>query len=55
MPKFAVGQGLSRLEDDTLLRGAGRYADDFAVDGAAHAVVVRSPHAHARIRGVSVD
>ncbi|HYR34769.1 MAG TPA: xanthine dehydrogenase family protein molybdopterin-binding subunit, partial [Burkholderiales bacterium] len=52
MPKFAVGQGLSRLEDDTLLRGAGRYADDFALAGAAHAVVVRSPHAHARVRKV---
>ena len=54
MPKFSLGQGLSRLEDDTLLRGAGRYADDFSLAGAAHAVVVRSPHAHARIRGVSV-
>ena len=54
MPKFSLGQGLSRLEDDTLLRGAGRYADDFALAGAAHAVVVRSPHAHARIRGVSI-
>ena len=54
MPKFALGQGLSRLEDETLLRGAGRYADDFAVAGAAHAVIVRSPHAHARIRKISV-
>ena len=55
MPKFALGQGLSRLEDETLLRGAGRYADDFTVAGAAHAVIVRSPHAHARIRKISVD
>jgi carbon-monoxide dehydrogenase large subunit len=54
MPKFALGQGLSRLEDDTLLRGAGRYADDFAPAGAAHAVIVRSPHAHARIRSISI-
>jgi aerobic carbon-monoxide dehydrogenase large subunit len=54
MPKFSLGQGLSRLEDDMLLRGAGRYADDFSLAGAAHAVVVRSPHAHARIRGVSI-
>ena len=53
MSKFALGQGLSRLEDDTLLRGAGRYADDFPVAGAAHAVIVRSPHAHARIRKIS--
>ena len=54
MPKFALGQGLSRLEDGTLLRGAGRYADDFTLAGAAHAVIVRSPHAHARIRKISI-
>ena len=54
MPKFALGQGLSRLEDETLLRGAGRYTDDFPLAGAAHAVVVRSPHAHARIRNISI-
>src|SRR5436190_13919689 len=53
MAKFSLGQGLSRLEDEPLLRGAGRYADDVALAGAAHAVIVRSPHAHARIRGVS--
>ncbi|HEY3074585.1 MAG TPA: molybdopterin cofactor-binding domain-containing protein, partial [Burkholderiales bacterium] len=55
MAQFALGQGISRLEDDTLLRGAGRYADDLALAGAAHAVIVRSPHAHARIRRVSTD
>jgi carbon-monoxide dehydrogenase large subunit len=55
MPKFALGQGLSRLEDETLLRGAGRYADDFTLDNAAHAVIVRSPHAHARIRKISFE
>src|SRR3954468_21981601 len=54
MPKFALGQGLSRLEDETLLRGAGRYTDDFALPDAAHAVIIRSPHAHARIRNISV-
>src|SRR3989442_15744612 len=55
MPQFAIGQGISRLEDDRLLRGAGRYADDLALAGAAHAVIVRSPHAHARIRGISTE
>ena len=55
MPQFAIGQGISRLEDDRLLRGAGRYADDLALAGAAHAVIVRSPHAHARIRGISAE
>ena len=52
--KFALGQSVSRLEDDALLRGAGRYADDFAPARAAYACFVRSPHAHARIRSISV-
>ena len=51
--KFALGQSIQRLEDDTLLRGAGRYTDDFALSRAAHVVFVRSPHAHARIKGIS--
>src|SRR5262245_39378074 len=53
--KFALGQSISRLEDDVLLRGAGRYADDFALARAAHACFVRSPHAHAKIKRISVD
>jgi carbon-monoxide dehydrogenase large subunit len=53
--KFALGQSIPRLEDDTLLRGAGRYTDDFALARAAHVVFVRSPHAHAKIRRVSID
>jgi carbon-monoxide dehydrogenase large subunit len=47
--KFALGQSIPRLEDDALLRGGGRYTDDFAPAGAAYAVFLRSPHAHARI------
>ena len=53
--KFALGQSIQRLEDDTLLRGAGRYTDDFALARAAHVIFVRSPHAHARIKGISVQ
>jgi carbon-monoxide dehydrogenase large subunit len=47
--KFGVGQPLKRKEDDALLRGQGRYVADVAPDGALHAVVLRSPHAHARL------
>ena len=50
--KFALGQSVQRLEDDALLRGAGRYADDFAPARAAHVCFVRSPHAHAKIVGL---
>ena len=48
--KFGFGQPLTRKEDDTLLRGAGRYIADVAPEATLHAVVVRSPHAHARFR-----
>ena len=50
--KFGRGGSLPRIEDSRLLAGGGRYLDDLAFDGLAHAVFVRSPHAHARIVGV---
>ena len=46
--KFGFGQALRRKEDEPLLRGQGRYVADLLPDDALHAVVVRSPHAHAR-------
>ena len=46
--KFGFGQPLKRKEDDALVRGAGRYIADVMPDGALQAVVVRSPHAHAK-------
>lgn len=51
--RYAVGQPLRRREDLRLLTGHGRFIDDVDDPGMAHAVVVRSPHAHAHI--VSVD
>jgi carbon-monoxide dehydrogenase large subunit len=46
--KFGVGQSVLRKEDDALIRGKGRYTDDFAPSQALHALVLRSPHAHAK-------
>jgi carbon-monoxide dehydrogenase large subunit len=46
--KFGVGQSVPRKEDDALIRGKGRYTDDFALQPALHALVLRSPHAHAK-------
>src|SRR5271169_480060 len=46
--KFGVGQSVKRKEDDPLLRGRGRYVADAAPRETLHAVVLRSPHAHAR-------
>ena len=41
-----------RREDPRLVTGTGAFIDDLHVPGALHAVMVRSPHAHARIRGI---
>lgn len=46
--KFGVGQGVLRKEDDALIRGKGRYTDDHAPAASLHALVLRSPHAHAQ-------
>jgi carbon-monoxide dehydrogenase large subunit len=53
-PKFGFGHAVRRKEDDALLRGAGRYVADHAPAGVLHAVVLRSPHAHAGFRIVDV-
>jgi aerobic carbon-monoxide dehydrogenase large subunit len=53
-----LGRPLPRREDDHHLRGRGRFTDDVRSTDAAgtlHAVLLRSPYAHARIRSVSVD
>jgi len=50
--KFAVGQSVRRVEDPRLVQGLGRYSDDVNLPKQAWAVLVRSPHAHARIRGI---
>lgn len=55
LQKYGVGQPVRRKEDDTLVRGKGRYTDDFNLPGQAHAVVVRSTHAHGVIRGIGTD
>ena len=49
MDKFGIGQSVRRKEDVRLLTGAGLYTDDINRDGQAWMVVLRSPHAHARI------
>jgi len=46
--KFGVGQSVLRKEDDALIRGKGRYTDDHAPAAMMLALVLRSPHAHAK-------
>jgi carbon-monoxide dehydrogenase large subunit len=50
---FGIGRGVRRFEDPRLLRGAGRFHEDVNLPGQAWAILVRSPHAHARL--VAVD
>src|SRR5579871_5072056 len=45
-----IGQPVERVEDLRFLRGAGQYVDDLHRPGMAHAVIVRSPVAHGRLR-----
>jgi carbon-monoxide dehydrogenase large subunit len=49
MKQFGIGQPIRRVEDRRFLTGFGRYLDDIAQPHQAHAVLVRSPHANARI------
>jgi len=52
MGEFAIGQAVPRFEDPRLLKGGGRYVADMAFPGMAFGYVLRSPHAHARIRSI---
>ena len=55
MDKFGIGQPVRRKEDVRLLTGRGTYTDDMNLPGQAHAVVLRSPHAHARILSMDIS
>src|SRR2546429_8731493 len=48
------GKPVLRKDDARLLVGGGCYSDDVNLPGQAYAYMVRSPHAHARIRGIDV-
>jgi len=50
-----IGQPVRRREDLRLVRGGGRYTADENLPGQVYAVMVRSPHAHARILGIVKD
>ncbi len=52
MAQFGIAQPVRRVEDNRLLLGAGRYTADILPAGTLRAVLLRSPHAHARITGI---
>jgi len=47
-----IGQSVKRKEDARFLTGTGQYTDDVSLARQTHAYFLRSPHAHARIRGI---
>ncbi len=50
-----IGARIQRKEDYRFLTGAGQYTDDVTLQGQTHAVFVRSPHAHAKIKSIRKD
>jgi 2-furoyl-CoA dehydrogenase large subunit len=51
-----LGRPMQRIEDVSILTGRGQYGDDVGVKpGTLYAAIVRSPHAHARIRAIDSD
>ena len=53
MGEYGVFTG--RIEDDRLITGAGQYVDDVRKPGMVHAVMVRTPYAHARITSIDAS
>ncbi|QFZ85422.1 molybdopterin-dependent oxidoreductase [Variovorax paradoxus] len=53
--RFGSGQAVRRLEDESLLAGAGRYTDDVTLSEQAHLVFLRSPYPHARIASIDTS
>ena len=55
MGEWGVGQPVPRFEDPRLVRGEGRYVGDMMFPGTVPGYVLRSPHAHARIKSIDVS
>jgi carbon-monoxide dehydrogenase large subunit len=51
-PFEGIGAAVRRKEDLRFLSGRGQYTDDINRPGQTHAVILRSPHAHATINGI---
>ena len=50
-----IGESIKRKEDARFLRGQGRYLDDVVLPNMAHMAILRSPHAHARIKSIDTS
>lgn len=50
-----VGKSMKRVEDPRFIRGEGKYVGNIHLPGMAHLAVLRSPHGHARIKGIDTS
>ena len=50
-----MGHSMKRKEDPRFIRGQGRYIDDHVLPGMLYMDIVRSPHAHARIKKIDTS
>ncbi len=50
-----IGKPMKRVEDPRLVTGTGKYLADIQLPGMLHAAILRSPYAHARIKGIDVS
>src|SRR5258708_5036473 len=50
-----MGHSMKRKEDPRFIRGQGRYIDDFVLPGMLYMDIVRSPHAHAKIKKIDTS
>jgi len=53
--RFGAGESVKRREDQRLVTGRGQFIDDKPADGALWLMVLRSPHAHAKIRAIDTE
>jgi carbon-monoxide dehydrogenase large subunit len=52
---MSIGSSVKRIEDVALLTGQGRYVGDIGLTDQCEAVVIRSPHAHAKILSIRTE
>ena len=55
MAVYGIGQSIRRAEDQRFLDGTSQFVDDMTLDGMLHAIVLRSPYAHADIRAIDTS
>ena len=50
-----IGSARKRVEDPRLIQGLATYVDDIQLPGLLHALILRSPYAHAKINGIKTE